>query len=483
MGQERKSSNPESNLDKKFATKKITIFIFSLFLLLILHCIPIRRMWLIGISTVIAVSTFSIDNCMCQWLRQDVYVDPSSVYDLKFFDANTGLISSQYLNIYRTTNGGNNWLLLSIKINIQEMQILDSTTLYGCGARVNGDGVIYRTFNKGLTWDSVGISGGIYTDISFINRDTGWVSAFTSGPVLLRTTNGGITLTQQTSQVGYGKVFFLKYKINGEYIGWATASGEMWKTTNTGVSWIKINSAVGPGPSGAILFFINENIGLLSTKTSYLGKTTNSGYNWTFTLMPTYFGIGSSNFLDFFKYSNDTIYGTGGTRYVGNLRYKGVIWKSYDLGNNWNIQQPDTSYPYVVYEGIDFVDSVRGWTSNLHTTNAGGPIFISGINPNTTNISTDYKLGQNYPNPFNSETLIQYSLPKASIVSLSVFDMLGREVINIKNNEYQQPGNYQAKINMSKTNLSGGVYFYRLIAYEKYSGFIFSESKKLIYIK
>ncbi len=199
--------------------------------------------------------------------------------------------------------------------------------------------------------------------------------------------------------------------------------------------------------------------------------------------MPTYFGIGSSNFLDFFKYSNDTIYGTGGTRYVGTLRYKGVVWKSYDLGNNWSIQQPDTSYPYVVYEGIDFIDSARGWSSNLHTTNGGGPVFVSGVNQIATNISADYKLEQNYPNPFNSETIIQYSLPNASVVSLSVFDMLGREVINIINNENQQPGNYQTKIDMSKTNLSGGVYFYRLTACEKYTGFIFSESKKLIYIK
>jgi photosystem II stability/assembly factor-like uncharacterized protein len=420
---------------------------------------------------------------MCQWLRQDVYVNPGDVNDLKFFDANTGLICITGGKVYRTTNGGENWMLQSGFKNIFGMEKIDSMALYAHGRNYNASDVIYRTFNRGATWDSVAMTSDSYSGISFINRDTGWVSAFTSGPVIFRTTNGGVTLTQQTNQVGWGKVFFLKYKINGEYIGWATASGETWKTTNSGTNWTKINSAVGPGPSGAILFFINENIGLLSTKTSYLGKTTNSGYNWTFTLMPTYFGIGSSNFLDFFKYSNDTIYGTGGTRYVGNLRYKGVIWKSYDLGNNWNIQQPDTSYPYVVYEGIDFVDSVRGWTSNLYTTNAGGSIFVSGINPNATSISTDYKLEQNYPNPFNSETIIQYSLPKASIISLSVFDILGREVINIKSNEYQQPGNYQTKINMSKTNLSGGVYFYRLTAYEKYTSLIFSESKKLIYIK
>jgi len=423
--------------------------------------------------------TFSIEHCSAQWLRQDVYVDPSSVYDLKFFDAYTGLICTTGGKVYRTTNGGNNWVLQSGFKNLFGMEKIDSMALYAHGRNYNASDVIYRTFNRGETWDSVAGTSDSYSGISFINRDTGWVSAFKNGPVLLRTTNGGITLTQQTSQVGWGKVFFLKCKINGEYVGWANEESGTWKTTNSGNSWFNVTGLSGSDK----IYFINENTGWQIGHVDAIIITTNGGNNWSYIVMPTFFGIGSGNFIDSFDNYNDTLFGTGASRYLGNLRYKGVIWKSTNAGYNWSIQQPDTSYPNVRYKGLDFIDSVRGWTSNLHTTNGGGPVFVSGINPNATNISADYKLEQNYPNPFNSETVIQYSLPKASDVTLSVYDMLGREVINIKNNEYEQPGNYQTKINISKTNLSGGVYFYRLTACEKYTDFVFSESKKLIYIK
>ncbi len=159
---------------------------YIFFLLLVLHLV------------------FSIEHCSAQWLRQDVYVNPGDVNDLKFFDAYTGLICATGGKVYRTTDGGNNWVLQSGFKNLFGMEKIDSMALYAHGRNYNADDVIYRTFNKGQTWDSVAGTSDSYSGISFINRDTGWVSAFTSGPVILRTINGGITLTQQTSQVGWG---------------------------------------------------------------------------------------------------------------------------------------------------------------------------------------------------------------------------------------------------------------------------------------
>lgn len=70
------------------------------------------------------------------------------------------------------------------------------------------------------------------------------------------------------------------------------------------------------------------------------------------------------------------------------------------------------------------------------------------------------QLFQNYPNPFNPETTINYHVPLQSSVRLEVFDMLGRKVASLVNNERQSAGRYSVRFNASK--LSGGVYIYRL---------------------
>lgn len=68
-----------------------------------------------------------------------------------------------------------------------------------------------------------------------------------------------------------------------------------------------------------------------------------------------------------------------------------------------------------------------------------------------------YNISQNYPNPFNPETVIKYSIPEASKVELSVYNLLGQRVAMLVNKE-QTPGNYS--IPFKAGNLPGGTYFY-----------------------
>lgn len=89
-------------------------------------------------------------------------------------------------------------------------------------------------------------------------------------------------------------------------------------------------------------------------------------------------------------------------------------------------------------------------------------------------IPTQYNLGQNYPNPFNPVTEIDYDLPVTSKVSLKVFDILGKEVLELVNQE-QSAGNYRVKFDAK--NLTSGVYFYQLRANS------FARTKKLVLIK
>ncbi|MCU7493924.1 MAG: T9SS type A sorting domain-containing protein [Ignavibacteria bacterium] len=71
-----------------------------------------------------------------------------------------------------------------------------------------------------------------------------------------------------------------------------------------------------------------------------------------------------------------------------------------------------------------------------------------------------YKLEQNYPNPFNPTTQIQFSLKQSGNVTLKVYDVVGREVATLFNNEYMGAGTYKAQF--SGANLASGMYIYRL---------------------
>jgi hypothetical protein len=85
-----------------------------------------------------------------------------------------------------------------------------------------------------------------------------------------------------------------------------------------------------------------------------------------------------------------------------------------------------------------------------------------------------FVLEQNYPNPFNPTTVMSYQLPVASEVSLKLFDVLGKEVATLVN-ERQEAGAYNYTLNAS--NLSSGVYFYRLQAGN------FVQTKKMMLVK
>jgi hypothetical protein len=98
------------------------------------------------------------------------------------------------------------------------------------------------------------------------------------------------------------------------------------------------------------------------------------------------------------------------------------------------------------------------------------PVYVA--NQNTAPV--EFKLNQNYPNPFNPTTTISYSIAKSGKVSLKVYDLLGREVTTLIN-EDQAAGDYRVTFNAG--NLSSGVYFYTMQAGN------FSESRKLILLK
>ncbi len=98
----------------------------------------------------------------------------------------------------------------------------------------------------------------------------------------------------------------------------------------------------------------------------------------------------------------------------------------------------------------------------------------TGIETQDTEIPDEYKLSQNYPNPFNPLTRIEFAIPNDEFVNLTVYNMLGKTITTLVN-ERMPTGNYE--INFDASDLSSGVYFYRLTAGN------FVNIKKMVVIK
>ena len=81
---------------------------------------------------------------------------------------------------------------------------------------------------------------------------------------------------------------------------------------------------------------------------------------------------------------------------------------------------------------------------------------------------------QSYPNPFNPTATIEYQVPVSGFVKLSVYDILGREMTLLVN-ENKSVGNY--RVTFDANDLPGGIYFYRMQAGS------FSETKKLLLLR
>ncbi len=101
--------------------------------------------------------------------------------------------------------------------------------------------------------------------------------------------------------------------------------------------------------------------------------------------------------------------------------------------------------------------------------------FVTSVEEISTGvIPREFRLEQNYPNPFNPATTIQFALPKQSKVTLKLYDLLGREISTLVNEELQV-GKY--KFTFEANDLPSGIYFYQL----RTEGFV--DTKKLTLLK
>lgn len=153
---------------------------------------------------------------------------------------------------------------------------------------------------------------------------------------------------------------------------------------------------------------------------------------------------------------------------------------------------PNGNDSFFVQLEIDTVDGNFGIGGGIGGDGASGGDNIQGkrkiywenekISNGNNNIPTSFNLYQNFPNPFNPATVIKYDLPKDVKVTVKVYDLLGREVTTLVNNEYKIAGRYE--LNWNASQYSSGVYIYRIEARQvgSLTG-VFVSTKKMVLVK
>lgn len=151
----------------------------------------------------------------------------------------------------------------------------------------------------------------------------------------------------------------------------------------------------------------------------------------------------------------------------------GTILRTTDGGTTWINQSPQTQtwWLYDVFFTDSMIGTAVGVDGTILRTTTGGTVWV---NDEKTEIPQHYLLHQNYPKPFNPVTTIAYQIPKSGFVQLKVYDLIGRIMATLVNEE-KSAGNYQVEFNA--TNLPSGVYIYSLRVNE------FVQNNKMILMK
>jgi hypothetical protein len=179
------------------------------------------------------------------------------------------------------------------------------------------------------------------------------------------------------------------------------------------------------------------------------------------------------------------IYVTGGSAGIGLDDYATVKYNS-SGSELWAIRYngPGNANDYTNGIAVDNIGNVfvTGKSYGMGTDYDAATIKYSqlvGVNPVGSEIPQTFNLYQNYPNPFNPNTMINFDLPVEGFVKLSVYDINGKQVSVIVNNQLQ-PARYS--MNWNSGNASSGIYFYTL-SVSSVTGENYVSTKKMMVVK
>jgi photosystem II stability/assembly factor-like uncharacterized protein len=239
--------------------------------------------------------------------------------DIEFINASTGIaVGAAGPNMFRTTNGGGNWVSLTIAsgMGLRDAQFISSTEGF-----VTGDnGIVYRTTDAGATWNSISTTTNhSFLSVQFLNSETGFVAGYNSK--IYRTVNGGLSWAA-VDLPGSTQVTSIHFFNNTSGLALA-GSGSLFRTTNGGLNW-QWQDLGGYWPNS--LKFVDPQTGYIAMENGTVSKTTNGGVNWTAQLQMTTNGLTEIEII-----SGNNIFMGG---YYGTLLRYGTALTSNEGGSN-----------------------------------------------------------------------------------------------------------------------------------------------------
>ena len=360
------------------------------------------------------------------------------------------LFAGTQAGAFLSTDNGVTWI--GVNNGLYSPQIFAFTSIGNTIAAGTMSGVFVTTDN-GTTWTrptNTGLTGSVYALVA--DGSNIYAGAY-SGGVFVSADNAA---TWTALNTGLTKKDIQTLLLSGNNLFVGTASGGVFLSTDKGGNWNAANTGL-PSTDVKALAKIDSTF-FAGTNSSGVYVSTNNGGSWTRPggAMKSWSMCVSENNL-----------------YVG--VYPGGVVLSKDKGTTW-LPASTGLTGYNLY-----VQCVAEIGPNLVIDIYGGTMFwrpkvemTTLVITQSTDIPGSFSLSQNYPNPFNPTTAINYQLPKNGLVSLKMFDILGKEVAALVNEE-QQAGSYT--VNFNAGNLSSGIYFYRL-----HAGNIV-ESKRMVLVK
>ena len=361
-----------------------------------------------------------------QWVHTPYGMENKYVYTLA--SSGNNIFAGTSLNgVYHSSNNGANWINTSLNNRVIQKLLSVNNILYA-GTSEYG---IYLSTNSGTNWIQTSLNNRSIYAITPLTQFGSYLYAGGDSTGLYYSLNSG----SNWNVIGLNGMTIYSIEVAGSVILAGTANFGVYYSSNNGVNWYPTNLS----NTSVFSFADTSNVVFAGTSNS-IYKSTNFGVNWIQS------GLVDELVGEIVISGNNVFAGT----------FSGGVYVSNNNGLNW--EQRNEGLTQHTATGLCLANGFifAGTQNSVFKRNISELI---GIELLSNIVPEEFILSQNYPNPFNPLTNMRFSVPKSGFVKLTVFDVLGRKVETLVN-ENLNAGTYNADWNA--LNYSSGVYFYRL---------------------
>ena len=351
--------------------------------------------------------------------------------------------------IYRTTDLGDTWQEIDngFASSFVFGFAIDSSNNIYAGTR---SGYIYKSTNDGISWTQLRNSNNIYNSVivDMVIAPNGNIFATNLREGVLRSTDNGATWAVKNNGLNSLMAASLNINSNGEIYMATQKDDKFYYSSDNGESWHDILSNLTYTTINQIRFDKHNNIFLATDESVWRNADAITPVEIT---NLTAKSENNSVKLEWTTATEVNNYGfTVERKPLSSTQWTEIAF----------IKGAGSSTSPINYTYTDSKITPAKYSYRLKQTDNNGSYKYYYFNTEITITGpAKYSLNQNYPNPFNPNTTIRYSIKDAGLVKIEIFDILGRKVATIVNEE-KPMGEYE--VNFNSNNLSSGIYFYRL---------------------